>query len=70
MAAPGMNEQTPSLRSELELMTERELCHHLKVCRRQLYTWRTTGLIPYFKIGKAVRFRVAEVLHALEGMRG
>jgi predicted DNA-binding transcriptional regulator AlpA len=65
-----MNEQTPSLRSELELMTERELCHHLKFCRRQLYTWRITGLIPYFKIGKAVRFRVAEVLQALEGMRG
>ena len=28
-----------------------------------------TGLIPYFKLGKAVRFRVADVAAALERMR-
>jgi hypothetical protein len=27
------------------------------------------GLIPYFKMGKAVRFRVADVNKALERMR-
>ena len=27
------------------------------------------GLIPYFKLGKAVRFRVADVAAALERMR-
>jgi hypothetical protein len=27
------------------------------------------GLIPYFKTGKAVRFRVAEVAAAIERMR-
>jgi hypothetical protein len=41
-------------------MTEQELARHLKICRRQLYNWRVAGLIPYFKMGKAVRFRVAE----------
>lgn len=70
MAAPGMDTQPSSLRNELELMTEQELARHLKVCRRQLYSWRMAGLIPYFKIGRAVRFRAAEVLRALGGMRG
>jgi hypothetical protein len=27
------------------------------------------GLIPYFKMGKAVRFRVADVAAAIERMR-
>ena len=39
------------------------------ICRRQLYTWRMNGLIPYFKLGKAVRFRVGDVLEALEDRR-
>ena len=69
MATPGMDEQPSSLRTELELITEAEACRLLKVCRRQLYSWRMAGLIPYFKIGKAVRFRVAEVEEALERMR-
>jgi excisionase family DNA binding protein len=70
MATTGMDMQPSSLRTELELMTEHELARHLKVCRRQLYSWRMAGLIPYFKIGRGVRFRVAEVLRALDGMRG
>ena len=70
MATTGMDMQPPSLRTELELITEAELARHLRVCRRQLYAWRMSGLIPYFKIGRAVRFRVTEVLQALEGMRG
>ena len=69
MAITGMDPQPASPRSELDLMTEHELARHLKICRRQLYSWRMSGLIPYFKIGKAVRFRAAEVLRALEGMR-
>jgi hypothetical protein len=28
-----------------------------------------SGLIPFFKLGKAVRFRVADVAAALERMR-
>jgi hypothetical protein len=60
----------PSLpRTELELITEQELAAHLKICRRQLYSWRMSGLVPYFKLGKAVRFRVADVAAALERMK-
>jgi len=69
MAILGMDKQQSHPRSELDLITEQELASHLKICRRQLYSWRMNGMIPYFKIGKAVRFRVADVLAALERMR-
>ena len=62
-----MNQFSP--RTEIELITEQELADHLKVCRRQLYNWRMAGLIPYFKMGKAVRFRVVDVAAAIERMR-
>ena len=67
-AFTGMDPHPDSPRAELDLMTEQDLARHLKVCRRQLYNWRIAGLIPYFKLGKAVRFRVADVAHAIERM--
>jgi excisionase family DNA binding protein len=68
-ATMGMETHPSSPRTEIDLMTEQELARHLKICRRQLYNWRVAGLIPYFKMGKAVRFRVADVNEALERMR-
>jgi hypothetical protein len=64
-----METHQTSPRTELDLMTEQELSNHLKVCRRQLYNWRMAGLIPYFKMGKAVRFKVADVALAIDRMR-
>jgi hypothetical protein len=64
-----MTEQSSSPLTELDLMTEQDLAAHLKICRRQLYNWRMAGLIPYFKLGKAVRFRAADVASAIERMR-
>ena len=64
-----MQPHLSSPRTEIELITEQELADHLKVCRRQLYNWRMAGLIPYFKMGKAVRFKVADVVAAIERMR-
>ena len=64
-----MDTHQSSPRIELELITEQELARHLKICRRQLYNWRVAGLIPYFKMGKAVRFKVADVAAAIERMR-
>jgi hypothetical protein len=68
-APEGMEPDPSSLRNELDLMTEEQLSRHLKLCRRQLYNWRVAGLVPYFKLGKAVRFRVADVIAAIERMR-
>jgi len=64
-----MDTNQSSPRTELELITEQELARHLKICRRQLYNWRVAGLIPYFKMGKAVRFKVVDVAAAIERMR-
>jgi hypothetical protein len=64
-----MDTHPSSPRTELDLMTEQDLARHLKICRRQLYSWRMSGMIPYFKLGKAVRFRVADVLAAIDRMR-
>ena len=51
-----------------QLMTESDLCAYLRVSRRNLYNWRMSGLIPYVKIGKAVRFRPSDVENALQLM--
>jgi hypothetical protein len=50
----------------IRLLTEQKLADHLMICRRQLYNWRMAGLIPYLKLGKAVRFRPTDVQAALE----
>jgi excisionase family DNA binding protein len=69
METKSMDTHPSSPRIELELITEQELARHLKICRRQLYNWRVAGLIPYFKMGKVVRFKVADVATAIERMR-
>jgi excisionase family DNA binding protein len=50
------------------LMTEQEASSYLRVSKRSLYCWRMAGLIPYIKIGRAVRFRINEVEAALNLM--
>jgi excisionase family DNA binding protein len=50
------------------LMTEQEASTYLRVCRRSLYNWRKAGLIPYIRLGKAVRFRINEVEAAINRM--
>jgi excisionase family DNA binding protein len=50
------------------LMTEKEVCSYLNVSKRNLFCWRMAGLIPYIKIGRAVRYRPAEVEAALKQM--
>ena len=49
-------------------MTEGEVCDYLRIKPRQLYAWRIQGFIPYIKIGRALRFRRAEVEAALDRM--
>ena len=42
---------------------------NFRVSKGNLYCWRMAGLVPYDKIGRAVRFRKAELDAALERMR-
>lgn len=58
-----------SPRNELELITEEELSRLLKITPRHLYNWRMRGKIPYFKLGRVVRYRVGEVAMALESRK-
>lgn len=51
------------------LLTEPEACEYLRIRPRQLYTWRMEGMIPYFKIGKALRFRKSDIDATLEKLR-
>ena len=71
MANTGMDTLTDCPRTEntAALMTEKQTCTYLHVSKRNLYCWRMAGLIPYFKIGRAVRFRKADLDAALERMR-
>ena len=48
-----------------QLFTERQLCEWLNVSKRNLFCWRMAGLIPYIKIGRAVRYRTSDVERAL-----
>jgi hypothetical protein len=41
--------------------TEHRLARHFSICCRQLYNWRVGGMIPYFKVEKAVRFQALDV---------
>jgi len=52
------------------MLTEKQVAAYLGITPRHLYSWRMAGFIPYFKIGRAIRFRRAEVEAAPEGMRG
>ena len=71
MAITGMDTPTDCPRTEEPpaLMTEKEACAYLRVSKRNLYCWRMAGLVPYFKIGRAVRFRRGDLDAALERMR-
>ncbi len=69
MAIACMEPNPISPRNELDLITESQLADLMKICKRQVYNWRMAGIIPYFKLGKAVRFRASDVMAALEKMR-
>ena len=51
------------------MLTEKQVAAFLSITPRHLYSWRMAGFIPYYKIGRAIRFRKAEVDEALARMR-
>lgn len=48
------------------LMTEKEMAAYLRIKPRQLFNWRADGLVPFIRIGRAVRYRRSAVDVALE----
>lgn len=60
-----MSTQTVAIPADDRLLTEREAAEYLRIKVRQLYNWRVSGLIPYIRIGKALRYRKSAVDQAL-----
>ena len=50
------------------LMTEKEMAAYLRIKPRQLFNWRTEGLVPYIRSGRAIRYRRTSIDAALERM--
>jgi len=47
-------------------MTEKETAAYLRIKPRQLFNWRMDGLVPYMRIGRAIRYRRSTIDAALE----
>lgn len=60
-----MNTQSPATPPDDRLLTEKEAAEYLRIKVRQLYNWRVSGLIPYIRIGKALRYRKFAIDQAL-----
>jgi len=52
------------------LLTKRQLAEYLQVHPRTVTRKVTEGVIPVIRIGSAVRFRLSDVLHALQDQGG
>ena len=55
-------------RGHQPLMTEKEMAAYLRIKPRQLFNWRSDGLVPYIRIGRAIRYRRTSIDLALERM--
>jgi len=50
------------------LLTDLEACEYLRIRNRQLYAWRMQGLIPFIRIGRAIRYRQRDLDAALDAL--
>jgi excisionase family DNA binding protein len=49
-----------------EVMTKAELADYLRISRRTVDDWMREGKLPYWKIGRAVRFKRKDVVEHLD----
>lgn len=63
-----MNSEHIEAPSSDVLLTDSEVARLLRIKPRQLFDWRMKGLIPYIKIGKALRYRKTDIEEALRKM--
>ena len=40
----------------MRLLTDVEACEYIRIRNRQFYAWRIQELIPFIRIGRAVRY--------------
>jgi len=53
----------------MKLVTVKELSESISIKEPTLYLWAARGIIPHYKIGQLVRFKLEEVEEWLEGFR-
>jgi excisionase family DNA binding protein len=46
-------------------MSEREVAVYLKASPRTIINWRQRGIIPYFRIGRSIRYSREQIDRAL-----
>ena len=64
----GMDTQFHPTRRDERLLTDVEACEYLRIRNRQLYAWRMQGLIPFIRIGRAVRYRQSDLDATLDSL--
>jgi excisionase family DNA binding protein len=52
-----------------DLLVKREVAAKLKKSVRTVDAWMRAGRLPYFKLGRTVRFRWSDVLKKLDDFR-
>ena len=63
-----MSKQPDSASRADRLLTDLEACEYLRIRPRQLYAWRIQGLIPFIRIGRALRYRQSDLDHTLDAL--
>ena len=63
------NEAAATDRASDGLLRKPELAKKLAISKRTLDVWMRAGRIPFLKVGKSVRFRLADVLEKLNAFR-
>jgi excisionase family DNA binding protein len=51
--------------NQSSLMSEREVALYLRASARTIISWRQRGLIPYFRIGRSIRYSREQIDRAL-----
>ena len=52
-----------------QLLTGAQACQILAISERTLWSWKERGLLTYYRIGRTIRFKLADINLALEGYR-
>jgi excisionase family DNA binding protein len=63
-----MSSQSTTMSDRERLLTDLEACEYLRIRNRQLYAWRMQGLIPFIRIGRAIRYRQRDLDAALDAL--
>lgn len=64
-----MDTQTRPIDGGSPLLTDEEACRFLRIRQRQLYSWRMSGIIPFIRIGRSIRYRLSDLEAVVEAMR-